>query len=940
MNKELLAARVRGLVVFLRRLAADALYELLTALALFLWIGIQYLGFSLDWFDVGVALFTAAATELLFANYRFILRRGPPKLFFPASAIVAGLGISIFFRALDPAYFALAAFLAIASKYLIRVDGRHIFNPSNFGITTLALLAPFAVTIEFTQWGGGPYLDVFIAAVCFVIAYRAGVLTATLSFLASYTVLLIPLVSLDPAVYSAHHYGLLGPTLVLFACFMITDPKTAPSGNWPRILHGISVAFVYFALEIWGIRYALFLASFLITIFNAVVGKTAHPALTRVAPRLGGVKNILTAILVCCIFFTLAFATFGHDVPAISARDISLSFVLFGVESDGVRSCSAAPVFVRDAKSGVEGNGAAQTYGAAWGDYNGDGFDDLFVSNVSGQPSTLYRNNGDGTFTDVTTATGLPAMQSSSAAFVDLDNDGKTELVVAVLGSGSVASSSRPEVFTYDARSDTFTDSTKKFGLSGVTPALGPAFMSFADYDGDGRLDFVFASSGALFNPVDTVERAFIKSARDPFYAGRKSEYLACGVSEVSSLFAEFPGMYTQSQMAYAKKILLPLGTSLGGSPCLQFSSDLNILPDAPAGATAFDSILTRVLLIPGEVYLFQNTPRGFVEHQDFTSMVLAIQNQNFVKQEVYNQPFPYTSGRYFQPVSFDYNGDGRSDIFIATGFGSDTLLKNQGNFAFSDETQSAHVDYYATGMGVDILDWNGDGRPDILVTNVAQDYLFENQGDGTFINRFKDMPFAPDKIGWGVASLDYDGDGWDDVVMTNGITSEYADDFSNVSSLVRPLFRTDTIYKNEGGTGFADETGAALCPLPENGKALAVSDYSRSGSPGFFVGTVGSGNTLWENTRNDTHYLTVALRGTTSNEMGVGSALAVTSGGHTQTKFLTIGSSFGSENSSRITFGLGTSTGPVLLQINWPSGKRTEQTVLSVDREITVTEP
>src|SRR3989338_9614998 len=204
----------------------DPLVLLIIAQIFYITIGIPLLDFHLGWIEVVVAVLAAIMSEFAFAS----LCEKKKSFFVPKSAIAAGFGIAIFFRASSPVYFALASFLAIASKYLIPSpfeEGKHVFNPSNFGIVLLVFLFPIATTIEFTQWGNNPYLYVAITLISFFIAYRAGVLHTTLTFLASYLLILTISVSFKPDTFIPHHYGLLGPSLILFASFMITDPKSS-----------------------------------------------------------------------------------------------------------------------------------------------------------------------------------------------------------------------------------------------------------------------------------------------------------------------------------------------------------------------------------------------------------------------------------------------------------------------------------------------------------------------------------------------------------------------------------------------------------------------------------------------------------------------------------------------------------------------------------------
>ncbi|MCP5119061.1 MAG: VCBS repeat-containing protein, partial [bacterium] len=134
--------------------------------------------------------------------------------------------------------------------------------------------------------------------------------------------------------------------------------------------------------------------------------------------------------------------------------------------------------------------------GLAVGDYNGDGLEDLYISQPSGLPNLLYRNNGNGTFTDVTAKAGLDILDDTSMAlFGDLDNDGDQDLIVIAPES--------PLLFRNDGKGRFSFDKA-----AGLSPATGAGMLtgaSLADYDADGDLDlyvcsYDFWQGGATYN--------------------------------------------------------------------------------------------------------------------------------------------------------------------------------------------------------------------------------------------------------------------------------------------------------------------------------------------------------------------------------------------------------------------------------------------------------
>ncbi len=925
-----------------KKIWSDATALLIIAQTLYLFIGLIFLEFNTEWVDPITAVAAAVITELAFTNRRALIYRDTPfKIFFPKSAIAAGLGIGIFLRAINPWYFALAGFIAIASKYLIRLSGRHIFNPSNIAIVSLVLLFLTETTIEFTQWGRDPLVYAIIATISLLIAYRAGVITTVIAFLTSYVALLVLMVAYMPNVFSLHHYGLIGPSFILFASFMITDPKTSPSGFFPRIMHGVSVALVYFFLEASGVRYGLFLAAFSVAILNGIssLGKYVAPRLQiimRVAPNAG-------TFAVALMLFLYAYQGVITLQPNPNFQPLSMSFIFFGVESDTLRACTRNPLFVPVGDVGFKRH--SMVVGAAWGDINDDGLDDLFISDF-GEYSRLYRNDGNGAFTDITQKSGLPLMYNSSAFFADYDNDGRPDLFTvykATLASWQLIPTFHQFLRVYhNEGGDHFKEVTKDMGLSGFVLKQSGGTLSFADYDNDGYLDFVLSTPGQLMDITPPLNKALEKNILDPFFQKTQSLYL-CDKKQIRAMLtdANAPAYHIDPQTT--QRFL-----SQGG--CIVFNQKLDMLsPHSPEVVQPDYSHITRAILLrPGSLHLFKNEGgKKFTEIAGFTKMI-DTSIKKVAKLDTFSTfsgkyPFDVSLGTFFQPVSFDYNADGLADIFVSTDFGRNFLLKNDGGFRFSDATIEAQMGYSGTGMGTDVSDYNGDGLPDIISTNVFEDYLFVNNGNGTFKNTWQRMDIGRVGVGWGVSFLDYNLDGWDDLYVANG-------DLFGINTIAEPdlsrsLFRADNVYENAGGKALVDVTRDTICSDKSSSRSLAISDYDGDGDPDILLGNYinprsgQNGAVLYKNTLEQGHYLKVRLRGTKSNSMGIGARVYVTSEARVQMKQVLLGQSFYSQNSATLIFGLGVNNNPVDVEVQWSSGRKTVLKDIAIDRTIVITE-
>jgi enediyne biosynthesis protein E5 len=161
--------------------------------------------------------------------------------FDPRSALISGLSLCLLLRTNDPWLAVLAAVAAVASKFVIRVRGKHVFNPTNFALVAV-MLATGQVWVSPGQWGSAAVLAFLLASAGGLVVNRAGRADVTWTFLACYVSLLIgrSLWLGDPLAIPLHR--LQNGALVLFAFFMISDPRTTPDSRVGRILFAIMVA--------------------------------------------------------------------------------------------------------------------------------------------------------------------------------------------------------------------------------------------------------------------------------------------------------------------------------------------------------------------------------------------------------------------------------------------------------------------------------------------------------------------------------------------------------------------------------------------------------------------------------------------------------------------------------------------------------------------------
>jgi Na+-translocating ferredoxin:NAD+ oxidoreductase RnfD subunit len=205
-----------------------------------------------------LAIVTAIATEL--AMGRITYGRWPH----PASAYITGISVGILTR--SPFYwpYFLISFISIASKYVLRLDGRHLWNPSNFGVSAVLFLAPATVSLLSIQWGNTLWPMVVIWILGTAIVWRVGRLHISATYVASFLILSLIRSVVTGTPWLATVAPITGPMYQLFIFFMVTDPKTTVRSTSGQCLVVFAVALVEAALRLAQVVYAPFYALFLV----------------------------------------------------------------------------------------------------------------------------------------------------------------------------------------------------------------------------------------------------------------------------------------------------------------------------------------------------------------------------------------------------------------------------------------------------------------------------------------------------------------------------------------------------------------------------------------------------------------------------------------------------------------------------------------------------
>jgi Na+-translocating ferredoxin:NAD+ oxidoreductase RnfD subunit len=181
-----------------------------------------------------------------------------------ASAYITGISVGILIRTTFLWPFVLAAVLSIMSKYVLRFRGRHIWNPSNFGISWMLMFAPFSVAGLSIQWGNNILPMMVIWMLGLIIVWRVKRLHITLTYVAAFIFFSWIRSILTGDSFISELAPLTGPMYQLFIFFMITDPATTVKSKSGQIVVVLLIAFIEFILRMNEIIYAPFYALFIV----------------------------------------------------------------------------------------------------------------------------------------------------------------------------------------------------------------------------------------------------------------------------------------------------------------------------------------------------------------------------------------------------------------------------------------------------------------------------------------------------------------------------------------------------------------------------------------------------------------------------------------------------------------------------------------------------
>jgi hypothetical protein len=279
-----------------------------------------------------------------------------------------------------------------------------------------------------------------------------------------------------------------------------------------------------------------------------------------------------------------------------------------------------------------------------------------------------------------------------------------------------------------------------------------------------------------------------------------------------------------------------------------------------------------------------------------------------------------------------DYNGDGWIDLFAANDTQPNRLYENKRNGTFADVAVAAGVAFNEAGkpragMGVDAADYDGSGRQSLVIGNFSNEMmaLYTNEGNGLFTDEAPNSIIGRSsmlRLTFATFFFDYDLDGRLDIFAANG---HVADDISKIQPRIS-YAQTPLVFRNLGSRKFEDATakvGKAVTE-PMVARGAAYGDFDGDGDQDLLVTTNGGSARLLRNDGAERgQKLRLRLVGTTSNRDAIGAfARVTTAAGPSSWQMVKTGSSYCSQSELPLTFGLGSATAVTKIEIKWPNGR------------------